>query len=147
MKAIAIFDRGSFDILYLPKYTINNTYDEYACGLEVAETLENHIIRYGVKIGNTYNIHGVLSYKGQNRFLIIDEMNDWSFIPCELFDICDKSIDNNWCYNQYILSDNLLSVISYSRITNNYNNLTRLIEGDPATIQSLYEDFEIASEM
>ena len=136
MKAIAIFDRGSFDILYLPKYTINNTYDEYACGLEVAETLENHIIRYGVKIGNTYNIHGVLSYKGQNRFLIIDEMNDWSFIPCELFDICDKSIDNNWCYNQYILS-----------ITNNYNNLTRLIEGDPATIESLYEDFEIASEM
>ena len=74
-------------------------------------------------------------------------MNDWSFIPCELFDICDKSIDNNWCYNQYILSDNLLSVISYSRITNNYNNLTRLIEGDPATIESLYEDFEIASEM
>ena len=146
MTAVAKYDRGSFDILYLPKKAIINTYEDYAYGNEVAETLGNNMNKYGIIIGKMYNIYGVLSYGSQNRFLIRDELNDWSFIPCELFEICDNNVDKNWQYNQYMIDGIILSVISYSCITNNYNSLIRLIEGDPTTIQLLYNDVIIPTE-
>lgn len=146
MTVIAINDRGNFDILYFPKNFNVDIYDEYAYGSEVVETLEKNIVRYGVKIGKEYTVHGILSYKNQNRFLIIDEMNEWSFIPCEIFVVYDNNINKNWFYNHYVTNSGLLSIISYSYITNDYNSFVKLIEGDSDIIYSLYKYIIIPTE-
>lgn len=120
MKVICKKNDGLYSPIVLPyqidcpitenNFILNNEY----------YTIDSERIGFCLTENRKYEVYGILFYLNQPRFLIQDDMGMPAFLPCELFEINEKSVCFDWEAAFYKTENGSLTWIGYPTIAQSY---------------------------
>ena len=121
--------------LVLPQDCLNDiTEDNYLVAPEWY-TIDDKLSGYRLTPEKIYIVYGLLFFKNQNRYLLMDDNHIPGFFPSELFRINDTKFLSDWKSREYIIESNVLRFVGYPALCESYDNLIGLIGGESHHIE------------
>lgn len=129
-------------ILLLPTEETTSVGDDNFV-LMMGFTVDQRITEYRVTKGREYTVYGILSYKGQVRFLIQDDAAMPVYCPGELFRIRTSGVYWDWGVASFSVGNIPLLLVGYPVMEGGYDELIDLVaRKDEAFKQFLkYKDY------
>jgi len=99
------------------------------------------LTQYGIEIGNEYLVMGIIIFETYQGYLI-DDGGFISVYPCQLFEVLDNKINDNW---QFRLIDNkediypfVQAIFGYSELCTDKNAYEKLIVEKEELAERIY---------
>ena len=119
-----IMTQCNYPILVLPQ--TRNGYEDYVSSSE-SFTIDSETFGYKLTENNFYKVYGILFYKEQIRFLIMDDDNMPGFFPSTIFMIENSLMYFDYECRKYQINNSELIIIGYSDLVNNYDEICDLM--------------------
>ena len=103
-------------------------YDETTRG--GAHTLERGERGYCLTANKEYTVLGIMIYKGEVRYLILNDDGEGGFFPESLFYISDGSLLFDWSFNQISLHEGHIIFIGDNSVFTGYSDLRDFIDNN-----------------
>lgn len=102
-------------------------------------TINSRESGYALKIGCDYVVYGILIYKNEIRYLIINEDNIPGFFPSDLFDVVEHYILFDWGLNVYNICLEKCVLIISENIIADYTEFKDLVNNETNAIKRFWE--------
>lgn len=97
---------------------------------------------YGVELNKEYIVMGLVLYADSNYlYYLIDTHGKPNWFPCQLFDVVDNSIPENWFMKIFDKNEEsqIYSIWGFNELCNDDDFYDLLIERDDATMKIYFE--------
>lgn len=141
-KQNKIYDNYEVLVLFKKERPKNIYDDDYYVSERGYYNVGNDII-YDIKIGEEYEVYGIMFFEEKIRYLVIcnnSTMPNW--IIDDVFEITDYKLPYNWNCNTFVSNNIMGTIIGYKELVIDYNHLLGLMSQNPKDIKIFIEQKE-----
>ncbi len=109
---------------------INEYYCHTSQGGEWAEVVSDAGGAFDLKENQELEVHGIMFFEGEVRFLVINSINSIGCFPQHIFDIIDNRLPITWRYGSFSSDGAKGNLLSYKRLAEDYDHLIGLLNGN-----------------
>lgn len=94
--------------------------------------------QFGLKIGQTYLVHGIIFWKGVVAYLLeSQELSPPAWFPASLFDVVENDLPPDWAFAHWGVDVEV--VIGYKKLALDRSHYDALAECDPEAVSIFRE--------
>ncbi len=142
MIVLCKYIKGNYPLLVVPLDLTKKINETNFVASAYGDTIGFNEEEFLLTIKKRYRVYAILIVNGDIKYLINNDINAPEFLPADLFDIIEPSIDVNWSVSTYKSQDSNIFVMGYDDIVNNYKNMCNLISNEPSAVRKFIENKE-----
>ncbi len=136
MRAKCISNEGDYSPLVVPVDPSQPMYEDNYTWSTIPTVKRDNVTEYRVTKNGIYVVYAVVVYADQIWYLICDDDNVPSLLPSDLFVLADSEVAIDWIMKPYKIYDQLLFLLGYLELVNDYNAFINLINLKPLAISA-----------
>ena len=139
MKIKCLRSYGRYEPLVLPYVYGKSISDLNFIVSHEWHTIDSEVSGYSLSVSIEYTVYGLLFYRNELRYLIIDNNNIPGFFPADLFEIIEGYMQFDWEVNEFRIDSDRLFVIGYAELLSDYSKIRDLIDRNSSAIRAFLE--------